>query len=131
MTPQARVLVLVADDNEGVRETTVSILRRVGYEVAEAVDGQDAIEKLAAEDFDVAVLDVKMPKRDGVWVVENIGPEPPPPGVVMASAYNFDEEMRNRLGTKVIKYLRKPIPPRDLIEAVGQAAGIVRVPPRR
>ena len=131
MTPVARIRVLVADDNDGIRETTVSILKGAGYEVTEAVDGQDAMEKLAAEDFDVAVIDVKMPKRDGVWVVENVDPAPPPPGFVMASAYNFDDEMRNRLGTKVLDFLRKPIPPRDLIEAVGRAAERVRVPPRR
>lgn len=121
----------MADDNEGIRETTVSILRGAGYEVTEAVDGQDAMEKLAAGDFDVAVIDVKMPKRDGVWVVENVDPAPPPPGFVMASAYNFDDEMRSRLGSKVLDYLRKPVPPGDLIEAVRRAAEHVRVPPRR
>ena len=130
MTPSTRVRVLVADDNDGIRETTVSILKGVGYEVTEAVDGQDAMEKLAAGDFDVAVIDVKMPKRDGVWVVENVDPVPPPPAFVMASAYNFDDEMRNRLGARVLDYLRKPIPPRDLIEAVGRAAERVRVVPR-
>lgn len=121
---------LVADDNDGVRETTVSILKAVGYDVTDAVDGQDAFEKLTAEDFDVAVIDVKMPKRDGFWVVENLAPTPPPPGFVMASAYNFDDEMRNRLGSKVLDYLRKPVPPRDLIEAVGRAAEHVKLLPR-
>jgi len=41
---------------------------------------------LAAQRYDVAVLDVRMPKRDGMWVIENIHPEPPPPGIILAPA---------------------------------------------
>lgn len=125
---QPRVLVLVADDNVGIRDTTAMILRGLGYQVEEAADGEEAIAKLATGSFDVAVLDVRMPKRDGVWVVEHIDPEPPPPGVVLASAYAFDHEVRQRLGDRVCRYLRKPVPPQDLIDAVGQAAELARGP---
>jgi two-component system, NtrC family, nitrogen regulation response regulator NtrX len=121
-TANSRVLVLVADDNDGLRETTAMILRQSGYTVVEAKDGEEALEKLTADRFDVAILDVRMPKKDGIWVVENIAPEPPPPGIVLASAYAFDQEMRDRLGTKVFRYLRKPVPPTELIETVDQAA---------
>lgn len=126
MAPDAQALVLVADDNEGLRDSTAMILESVGYRVIEAEDGADAFEKVTNESFDVAVLDVRMPKRDGIWLVENIAPEPPPPGIVLASAYAFDQEMRNRLGTKVFRYLRKPVPPTELIDAVGQAAELAR-----
>ena len=44
----------------------------------------------------------------------------------MASAYDFDEEMRCRLGTKTFRHLRKPIAPRELIDAVDQAAQVTR-----
>jgi len=120
------VRVLVADDNEGIRSTTSMILKSVGCIVVEAEDGQAAIEELMSQPVDVAVLDVRMPKRDGVSVVENLHPEPPPPGVVMASAYDFDNELRARLGTRVFRYLRKPVPPKDLIDAVGEAAEHIR-----
>ena len=50
------VLVLVADDNLAVRETTSMILKSFGYAVTEAIDGEDALEKLAAGPYDVAVL---------------------------------------------------------------------------
>ena len=121
-----RVLVLVADDNAGIRDTTAMILRGLGYQVVEAADGEEAIAKLATEAFDVAVLDVRMPKRDGVWVVEHIDPAPPPPGVVLASAYAFDHDVRARLGDRVCRYLRKPVPPQELIDAVGHAAELAR-----
>lgn len=124
MTDSTRVLVLVADDNEGLRDTTAEILKSAGYIVVEAGDGEEAIDKLRAQPFNVVLLDVRMPKRDGLWVVENMDPEPPPPGVVLASAYAFDQELQDHLGTKVLKYLRKPVPPLDLLQAVSQAAGL-------
>jgi CheY-like chemotaxis protein len=127
MTGGVEVLVLVADDNDGIRDTTAAILRSVGYTVTEAQDGEAALAELNQKPFDVCVLDVRMPKRDGISVVESIGPEPPPPVIVMASAYDFDSDLRRRLGTKVFKYLKKPVPPKELIETVGAAC--VGIPP--
>jgi len=118
--------VLVADDNEAIRDTTAMILRAEGYSVIEAADGEEALHEISTEACDVVVLDVRMPKRDGFWVVENIDPMPPPPVVVMASAYNFDEETIHRLGARVSAYLRKPVAPARLLEAVGLAAETTR-----
>jgi CheY-like chemotaxis protein len=125
MIDDVKVLVLVADDNDGIRDTTAAILRSVGYAVTEAQDGEAALAELNQKPFDVCVLDVRMPKRDGISVVETLRPGPPPPIIVMASAYDFDSDLRQRLGTKVFKYLKKPVPPKVLIETVGAAcAGI-------
>jgi CheY-like chemotaxis protein len=62
--------------------------------VTEAEDGEAALEELNQKPFDVCVLDVRMPKRDGMSVVENLAPEPPPPVIMMASAYDFDSDLR-------------------------------------
>jgi CheY-like chemotaxis protein len=102
------VRVLVADDNDGIRTTTAMILESVGCTVVEAEDGQVALEELRSQPFDVAVLDGRMSIRDGVSDVENLHPEPPPPGVVMTSAYPFENELRARLGTRVFRYLNSP-----------------------
>lgn len=120
------VRVLVADDNDGIRTTTAMILESVGCTVVQAEDGQVALERLRSQPFDVAVLDMRMPIRDGGSVVEHLNPEPPPPGVVMTSAYAFEDELRSRLGAWVFRYLRKPVSPMDLIEAIGEAAELVR-----
>jgi CheY-like chemotaxis protein len=125
MIDNVEVLVLVADDNDGIRDTTAAILRSVGYTVTEAKDGEATLAELNQKPFDVCVLDERMPKLDGITVVENLAPGPPPPTLVMASAYDFDSDLRQRLGTKVFKYLKKPVPPKVLIETVGAAcAGI-------
>ena len=121
MTGEVKVLVLVADDDQGVRDTTAAILRSVGFDVVEAQDGDAALAECAKASFNVLVLDVRMPKRDGISVVETLAPEPPPPVILMASAYDFSHELREHLSTRVFKYLKKPIPPNLLIEAVNEA----------
>ena len=126
MTADNRLLVLVADDNEALRATTSLILREEGYEVSEAEDGDDALARLSAASFDVALLDVRMPKMDGTTVVENMIPDPPPPAVVMVTAYDIENDVRARLGTRVFKYLRKPVAPALLIEVVGEAARLAK-----
>jgi CheY-like chemotaxis protein len=54
-----------------------------------------------------------------ISVVENLRPETPPPGIVMVSAYDVDSDLRQRLDQRVCKYLKKPVPPKDLIDAVA------------
>jgi CheY-like chemotaxis protein len=124
MIDQPRIL--VADDDRGIRVSIKKILSRLGYQVAEAEDGQDALDKLARGDVDAVVLDVKMPRKDGITVLDEMFPEPPPPGVLLVSAYDIDRQTRTRLGTRVHKVLRKPVPPPTLIEAVSEAIEVAR-----
>ena len=117
---EPRTAVLVADDNDGVRQTTALILRAAGYDVDEAGDGEEALRKIAANAYDVAVLDVRMPKRDGIWVVEHLEARTAPE-VIVDSAYDVDASVRARLGSRVFRYLRKPVPPGSLLDTVGAA----------
>ena len=126
MTPGDSGLVLVADDNKGIRETISLILRDEGYEVVEAKDGEEALAKLATASFDVALLDVRMPITDGTSVVEALIPGPPPPGVVMVTAYEIGDDIRAKLGAKVYKYMRKPVAPVQLIDVVREAAMLTK-----
>jgi DNA-binding NtrC family response regulator len=61
--------VLVADDDEPIRKLVSKVLQRNGFTVDAAVDGQDAIERLQADRFDACVLDLMMPRVDGVGVL--------------------------------------------------------------
>ncbi len=67
-----RPRVLVADDEEAIRTLVVHLLRRAGFQTVEAADGQYAIEQLDGTEFDAVVLDLMMPRVDGVGVVEHI-----------------------------------------------------------
>src|ERR1017187_2326526 len=121
MIDGGEVHVLVADDNDGIRESTAAILRSVGYTVTEAQDGEAALAEFNQKPFDVVVLDERMPKLNGTEVVRTMCPEPPLPVIVMASAYEFDSDFRLNIGTRVFRYLKKPVRPKDLIDAVREA----------
>jgi len=115
--------VLLADDDSGVRSTAAEILRMAGYEVLEAEDGMAALEMVERDDVRVMILDVLMPRADGIAVLEALDT---PPVTVIASAFTVDPEVRERLGAKVFTYLKKPVPPDRLIETVGAALAHAR-----
>jgi CheY-like chemotaxis protein len=119
MTKTAHVL--VADDDGSVRRSTIEILSASGHVVTEARDGIEALAKLRAQEVDAVVLDVKMPGKDGISVIDEMVPGPPPPGVLLVSAFEIDLQTRRRLESKVHRVLRKPVPPPTLILAVSQA----------
>lgn len=110
--------ILLADDDGGVRSTAAEILRMAGYDVIEAEDGLVALELLETNQVTVLVLDVLMPRRDGIAVLEALDA---PPVTVIASAFSVDPEVRDRLGDKVFTYLKKPVPPAQLLEVVEAA----------
>lgn len=72
MTTDQQPHVLVVDDDESIRHLMVKVLRRAGFDTTEAVDGQEAIERLSASDFDAVVLDVMMPRVDGFGVLSHL-----------------------------------------------------------
>ncbi len=69
--------ILVADDSEAVRELIVLMLRSLGYaNVAQAVDGQDALERMQREEFDLLLVDIEMPRLDGYGVLAALKRDP-------------------------------------------------------
>jgi len=112
------VPVLVADDDVGIRSSVVEILRGEGYLVREAEDGDVALAELAAEPVAVMLLDVRMPKLDGIGVLAALDE---PPVTILVSAYALDGDLRRQVGDKIFKYLRKPVPPTALLAAVAEA----------
>ncbi len=70
MTSKRRILVV--DDDASVRTLVRMVLERAGYDVTTARDGSEAISLLGASDYDVVLLDVIMPKLDGLGVVDEL-----------------------------------------------------------
>jgi CheY-like chemotaxis protein len=64
--------ILVADDESSIRILVSRLLQRANYDVVEAADGVEALEQLAANEFDALVLDLMMPRVDGFAVVDNL-----------------------------------------------------------
>jgi CheY-like chemotaxis protein len=121
MTPTNGVNVLVVDDEPGMRETLVDILQTVGYNVSAAGDGEQALEAVRASDVDIVVMDVQMPKRDGVSVLQQL--QPPPPTVIMMTAYALEERLRSAVDANAFAILHKPFAVGRLLALLESAAG--------
>lgn len=117
MTPQT---VLVVDDEQGMRDTVAEILEFAGYEVSTARTGDDALSQLREQTFDVVLLDIRMPGRDGISVLREIAGPPPP--VVMMTAYAVDEQLRAAVEANSFAVVHKPVPAPYLIALVARAA---------
>lgn len=119
---RAQGTVLVADDDPDLRDTLADILLLEGYQVLEAADGEEALQAMGRHAVDVLILDMSMPKRDGLSVLEALGPPPPKVIVLSAFAYYGPEDIeRMGLGGKVARALQKPTPPVQLLAAVRDA----------
>ena len=76
MLPEGKGSVLVVDDEESVRTLVVETLAGTGYELRQAADGQEALERIAARRPDAIVLDLMMPNLDGFGVLERLQGDP-------------------------------------------------------
>lgn len=119
MTPHP-TRVLVVDDEPGMRETLVDILEGVGYEVRTAADGDTALTAVREREVDVVVMDVQMPKRDGVDVLQQLNP--PPPRVIMMTAYALEERLRVAVDSSAYAILHKPFHVGRLLSLVAAAS---------
>ena len=116
-----RVRILVAEDETIIRLDLKELLERAGFEVcAEARDGVEAVELASSERPDLAVLDVKMPRLDGIEAARRILEERPIP-IVMLTAYGQDELVSRALEAGVFGYLVKPFREQDLLPAIRTA----------
>jgi response regulator NasT len=113
--------VLVAEDEALIRLDLVEMLREEGYDVAgEAADGEEAI-KLATElNPDLVILDVKMPKVDGIEAAQQIAGNRIAP-VVILTAFSQRDLVERARDAGAMAYLVKPFAKRDLVPAIELA----------
>lgn len=113
--------VLVAEDEALIRLDLVEMLREEGYDVAgEAADGEEAI-KLASElNPDLVILDVKMPKVDGIEAAQHIAGNRIAP-VVILTAFSQRDLVERARDAGAMAYLVKPFAKRDLVPAIELA----------
>jgi two-component system, response regulator PdtaR len=114
--------ILIAEDETIIRMDLRALLEAAGFEIcAEARDGEEAVELARAEEPDLAVLDVKMPRLDGIEAAKRILEERPIP-IVMVTAYGEQELVARAVEAGVFGYLVKPFREQDLLPAI-RAAG--------
>ncbi len=112
--------VLVVDDEPGMRDTLVEILELQGYRVSSAPDGESACTAVQDGSFDVVVMDIRMPGRDGVSVLEQLGD--PPPHVILMTAYAQEERLRAAVRANAFAIVHKPFETRRMLGLVAEAS---------
>ena len=123
--------VLVLEDESSIRSFIVINLRRAGYEVVEAENGEEALEKLGAyPDVRVALLDIMLPGIDGFEVCRRIRAVNTQIGIIMLSARTQEMDKVTGLMTGADDYVTKPFSPAELtarVDALFRRAGGVEV----
>jgi response regulator NasT len=113
--------VLIADDEPVVAEALRARLGAEGHEVvAVAYDGAEAVMRAEASRPDLILLDIKMPKLDGITAAECIMATRPVP-IIMVTAHIDDGLVRRAIAAGVMDYLIKPVSRQDLLPAMARA----------
>lgn len=124
-TERARATrVLVVDDEEGMRNYLVVVLRKAGLEVAQAPDGMAAYEMLCREEFDVVLEDLKMPRLDGLGLLKRVKEDFPGMQVVVMTAFSSWESAVEAMRLGAFNYIRKPFDNDEIRAIVKRAAEV-------
>jgi PAS domain S-box-containing protein len=127
----ARLRILVVDDVEMNRDVAAAFLRFGGHLVVSVDNGAAAIDAVAGDDFDVVLMDVRMPGIDGLEATRRIRALPAPRGtvpVVAMTAQVFAEQIAKCRSAGMDAHVSKPIDRAGLLATVAAAASIPRVP---
>jgi PAS domain S-box-containing protein len=113
--------ILLVDDDEAARQTVRDALNGIGYEVALAANGRDALEIQSSFNPDVIVSDVNMPEMDGITFLRELKNRPESPPVIMITAHSTHDLAVQSLREGALDYLTKPLDINHLSNSVWRA----------
>lgn len=118
--------ILIVDDEPNIVMSLEFLMKKEGFEVAVAGDGDEALEKVAGFAPDLVLLDVMMPKKSGFEVCEALRADPARAGliIVMLTAKGRDTEVARGLAIGADAYVTKPFSTKDLVAQVRQLLGV-------
>jgi DNA-binding response OmpR family regulator len=109
--------ILIVDDEEVIRKFLRVHLTKLGYEVKEAADGEQAIEQIGKDDFDLLICDILMPKKDGWEVIKEVKSDSKTKDipVIVLTAKNEDADMFRGYDMGVNYFMTKPFTKAQLL----------------
>jgi DNA-binding response OmpR family regulator len=109
--------ILIVDDEELIRKFLRILLDKLGYEVKEAADGEQAIEELAKDDFDLLICDILMPKKDGWEVIKEAKSNSKTKSMplILLTAKNEDSDVFKGYDLGANYYMTKPFTKAQLL----------------
>ncbi len=115
--------VLIVDDDGAMRRALAEVLSRGGFDVAQAPCGEEGLEHLAADAFDLVVSDLRMPGLGGLNLLREVRRRHPTVPVILITAYGTVDDAVTAMKLGAYDFLVKPFSPQDLLQLVRRALG--------
>ena len=106
--PHNRLRILFVDDERQLQEFMRIELKALGHDVVVCANGEQALQAIAAQSFDVALLDIRMPGLSGIDVLQRLKQVSPDTEAIMMTGYASEESMVQAMRLGACDYLRKP-----------------------
>ncbi|MEW6004109.1 MAG: sigma-54 dependent transcriptional regulator [Stygiobacter sp.] len=107
--------ILIVDDEKPIRDSLKMILEEEGYKTETSADGEEALNKIKENNFDIVITDIKMPKLDGIQLLENASKISPETFFIIMTAYASVKTAIDALRNGAYDYLIKPVEFDDVI----------------
>jgi DNA-binding NtrC family response regulator len=120
--------ILVVDDDAIVIKSCRRILEAEGFEVTSVPSADEALEKIKYYEFDLLLMDVKMPKHDGIFLMREIKKNWPDIPIIVMSGYPTPETIADVLKLGATQFIPKPFRPDELVKSVRQ---VIQKMPRK
>ena len=119
--------ILIADDEPNIVVSLEFLMKKEGFEVAVAGDGEETMQQVKAFNPDLLLLDVMMPKKSGFEVCEALRSDPSRAGllIVMLTAKGRDTEVAKGLAIGADAYITKPFSTKDLVARIKSLLGTI------
>ena len=114
--------ILAVDDSPSMRQMVSFTLKNAGFNVVEAVDGQDAFEKSSQRDYNLVLTDQNMPRMDGITLTKRLRENPKFKGtpILILTTESSDQMKQAGRSAGATGWLVKPFDPAKLIEVIGK-----------
>lgn len=114
--------ILAVDDSASMRQMVSFTLRSSGYEVIEAVDGQDALDKIGGKQVDLVLTDQNMPRMDGLTLIKQLREQDrfKSTPILVLTTESSDEMKQAGRAAGATGWMVKPFDPKRLLEVIGK-----------
>lgn len=119
--PDSKLSILVIDDEESIRHMLTVLLDKEGYDVRTVADGEEGLKTLLAHEFDLVLCDVRMPKIDGLTLIDEIVERNLPTTVIAMSAFGNREMAIDALKRGAYDYIDKPFKKDEILLTLAKA----------
>ena len=112
--------ILIVDDDESILNTFTRILRKQGYDIDTAETGQETMEKLKDQTYDLILIDLRLPDTNGADLLSKIHTSHPKTKKIAFTGYPSVDDATKALDHGAAAYLVKPIKPEELIKLIAE-----------